>query len=99
MNSDFTTVFREDGNVHIFKAKILDESYLLFQMFNKSKKILSPCFKIKVNIDCPNYIEKNKTTKAISDYYSSTKNINRERLISYYKKFKIYYLCEQLKDI
>lgn len=102
-NSDFTAVVRDEYGVHILKCKILDEHELLFQMFNKTKNILLPMYRIKADYGCLRHIPpKDKFMKEfykkIEDDSKLTKNIRRKTLLRYYSQFRLHYLINSYHE-
>lgn len=89
VNSDFTAVIRDASGVHILKCKIIDDNYLIFQMYNKTKGILTPTFKIKADFGLLKYVKPNKWQKQLEESLALTKNVNRYSLIGYYQQFKL----------
>lgn len=92
LNSDYTAVYRDKNGIHILKAKIIDDNFLYFQMFNKTKNILLPVFKIRANYGVLPFLKPNESQKKFEADLCLTKNINRNRLILYFKQFELSYL-------
>jgi len=95
VNSDFTAVIKDEVGVHVLKCKIIDEQYLMFQMLNKTKNILTPVFKIKADFGGLKYVKPNTLQKELERKLSLTQNINRQTLIMYYNQFKLQSLITQ----
>ncbi len=89
LNSDFTAVVRDEYGIHILKCKIIDEHKLLFQMFNKTKNIVLPCYEIQADYGMLKYCKPNSIQKQIEKSLSLTSSVNRRRLLSYYSHFKL----------
>lgn len=87
--SDYTTIVRDEHGVSILKAKIIDDTYLYFQMYNKTKDILFSCIKIKADFGLLHFLNPNKIEREIELTLSKTKSVNRNRLIMYYKKIEL----------
>lgn len=101
LKSDYTTVVRDKSGITILKARILDDKWLLFQMKNKTRERLSPCFKIKADFGLLKMVEGSKKDSLFKKWEKeaeSTKSINRARLVMYYNQFKLYWLVGLLKD-
>ena len=89
LNSDFTAVVRDEYGIHILKCKIIDEHKLLFQMLNKTKNILLPCYEIQADYGMLKYLNPNEIQKQIEESLSLTSSIDRNRLLLYYSQFKL----------
>ena len=96
--ADFTAVVREDNEVHILKAKIVDEKNLYFQMHNRTRNVTTPCFQIPANFGGAKWVKEDKITRAIDEHISLTRNLNRVRLVQYYNVFKLQYLIGAWHD-
>lgn len=89
MKSDFTAVVRDEYGVHILKCKIIDEKRLYFQMLNKTKDVLLPCYEINADFGLLKFVKPNSTQKMIENKMSLTSNISRRTLLRYYSQFKL----------
>jgi len=89
VKSDFTAVVRDESGVHILKCKIIDDKHLIFQMYNKTKEVLTPQFKIKADFGMLKYVSPTKWQKEFEASRELTKNVNRNSLIGYYQQFKL----------
>lgn len=97
IKSTYTSIIRDNGVVHILKAKIIDEHYLLFQMKNLNNGAVSPCFKIKADYGSLPFVRQGKIEKEIQYQMSLTKNIRRINLKQYYNQVKLGYLLDKIK--
>lgn len=89
MKSDFTAVVKDEYGITILKCKIIDKHKLLFQMYNKTKNILLPCYEIEADYGLLKYCKPDSIQKQIEKKLSLTSSVNRNRLISYYNHFKL----------
>jgi hypothetical protein len=97
LKSDFTAIIRDNNGISILKAKIIDEHYLWFQMYNKTKNVLLPCFKIRADYGLLKFCKPTKREKEMEERWSKTDSVNRESLINYYNHFKLHYLISKMR--
>lgn len=95
MKSDLTAVKRDEYGTHIIKAKIINETELYVQFFNKTKNVLTPVFKIPANFGILPYIKPNEVQKEIEENLKLTKNIRRKNLLCYYNSFQLTFLVNR----
>ena len=89
VQSDFTSIVRDESGVSILKCKIIDDKYLIFQMYNKTKEVLTPQFKIKADFGMLKFVSPTKWQKQFEASSKLIKNIDRNSLIGYYNQFKL----------
>jgi len=84
-----TSVVRVENEIHILKCKIIDTTNVLFQIYNKTKGVLLPCYKIKANYGLLKFINPDSKQKEYYNRLSLTSSINRNTLIRYYHKLQL----------
>lgn len=89
VKSDYTAIYKDEYGTHIIKCKILNTEDFLFQVYNKTKNIKLPCFKLKAG-----YWELFKQKE--SNW--TTKDLSRQNLIWCYKVFLFNHLVMKFHE-